>query len=431
MKRLSFIFFSIIHFSFVFAQKLESEEISRISNYLEEIKESTKKASSIWNKDLYGNILLVVPETRQFFTNQPDAPNSLQTESNLFTGTLPENLNIANTSIQWNGKCWAMIMLPLPEDKFERINLLAHELFHCAQPSLGFVQNNQESPHLDKKEGRIYLRLEMEALLKALLSETEKEQKRHLTHAFIFRKYRNSLFPESAQLENLLELNEGIAEYTGLMVSGRTKNQTKEHFISSINEFFKNSSYVRSFAYYTIPIYGYLLSFKIPFWNQNIHSNSQLIDFFIEAFELQLPADVKPLITHISNEYNGETIFAEEEKREERIKQEIADYKRKFTEKFHVELKFEQMNISFDPRNLTPLEEMGTIYPTLRLTDNWGILEVNKGALISINWDKITLSHPTKIALQTIEGDGWLLQLNENYSFELDEKNNIYGIRKN
>lgn len=83
---------------------------------------------------------------------------------------------------------------------------MAHELFHCAQPSLGFVQNNQESPHLDKKEGRTYLRLEMEALLKALLSETEKEQKRHLTHAFIFRKYRNSLFPESAQLENLLEL---------------------------------------------------------------------------------------------------------------------------------------------------------------------------------------------------------------------------------
>ncbi|WP_052258720.1 hypothetical protein [Sphingobacterium sp. T2] len=112
----------------------------------------------------------------------------------------------------------------------------------------------------------------------------------------------------------MLELNEGIAEYTGLMVSGRTKNQTKEHFISSINEFFKNSSYVRSFAYYTIPIYGYLLSFKIPLWNQNIHSNSQLIDFFIEAFELQLPADVKPLITHISNEYNGETIFAERRK---------------------------------------------------------------------------------------------------------------------
>ncbi|GAA4517250.1 hypothetical protein [Sphingobacterium thermophilum] len=89
------------------------------------------------------------------------------------------------------------------------------------------------------------------------------------------------------------------------------------------------------------------------------------------------------------------------------------------------------MNISFDPRNLIPLEEMGTIYPTLRLTDNWGILKVNKGALISINWDKITLSRPTKIARQTIEGDGWLLQLNENYSFELDEKNHIYGIRKN
>jgi hypothetical protein len=37
----------------------------------------------------------------------------------------------------------------------------------------------------------------------------------HLKDALIFRKYRNSLFPGSAHIENQLELNEGIAEYRG------------------------------------------------------------------------------------------------------------------------------------------------------------------------------------------------------------------------
>ncbi len=88
------------------------------------------------------------------------------------------------------------------------------------------------------------------------------------------------------------------------------------------------------------------------------------------------------------------------------------------------------MNVSFDPRNIIPMEDKGTVYPNIRITDNWGILEAEKGALMSPNWDKISVGYPSKISNQTIEGDGWTLQLTENYTIKKDEKNKNYMLVK-
>jgi hypothetical protein len=60
---------------------------------------------------------------------------------------------------------------------------------------------------------------------------------KHLTNAFAFRKYRHSLYKDSGLKENLLELNEGIAEFTGIIVSGRNKEQTMSSLVNGIDEF--------------------------------------------------------------------------------------------------------------------------------------------------------------------------------------------------
>ncbi|MBN2665830.1 MAG: hypothetical protein JXR67_04925 [Bacteroidales bacterium] len=79
-------------------------------------------------------------------------------------GKLPENINIANTAFDWNGKRWTIVALPLPEEKEELLNLLIHESYHRIQPDQGFVSLNEiQSIHLDSKNGRIYLKLEFEA----------------------------------------------------------------------------------------------------------------------------------------------------------------------------------------------------------------------------------------------------------------------------
>jgi hypothetical protein len=145
MKKIFLAFLFFIHITAISAQQSEIQNSDHISDYFEEIKTATQQGIKIWNKDLYGGILLVEPKTRQVYSNEPDAANSLKKQNDIYVGKLPDNVNIANTSTLWNGKTWAMIMLPLPENKYDRINLLAHELFHKAQSSLGFTQNNKES----------------------------------------------------------------------------------------------------------------------------------------------------------------------------------------------------------------------------------------------------------------------------------------------
>ena len=394
-----------------------------------EIKAATKKNMSLWEKDLYWGILLINPQTRQLFANEPDTVGSLKLDGSIYTGILPENVNFANTAIEWNGKSWAIIILPLPENKHKRVDLLAHELFHKAQPSLGFTSNNLDNNHLDLKDGRIYLRLELEALKKAIQS-SEKEKQQHLTNALIFRKYRNMLYPETDVIENQLELNEGIAEFTGLIISGRNEKQSKEHIVNGINSFYKYPTFLRSFAYHTTPVYGYLLYCKNKNWNKSITTTTNLTDFFIKAFNIIIPPDLTDTVEIISENYNGKTIIQEETVREENNRKKIAELKHKFIELPHFELVFEKMNISFNPTNIMVLEDKGTVYPNMRITDQWGILTVENGALMSPNWDKITITNPIKTEDKKIIGEGWILELTDSYIVEKEETSGNYKLTK-
>ncbi len=60
-------------------------------------------------------------------------------------------------------------------------------------------------------------------------------------------------------------------------------------------------------------------------------------------------------------------------------------YRRKFFDQPpHLEIRLEKMNMSFNPQNLIPLDEdEGTIYPTVQISDNWGILTVERGEELS------------------------------------------------
>ncbi len=401
-----------------------------IAAYFQEIEIETKKYGKLWGSDLYGPLLLVDPNSRELFANFPDTAGTLTQNGTIYSGILPGKINIANTAIDWSDRRWAMIMLPLPINKHERINLLGHELFHVIQPSLGFKLFNTENNHLDQKDGRIYLRLELEALKKAIQTTNKIERKAHLTNALVFRQYRYSLFPEANVSENLLELNEGMAEYTGLILSGRNGKQASEHFVQSINSFMSNPTYVRSFAYHTTPVYGYLLDNTQKGWNRKISINVNLTDYFIKAFDISLPDDLKKTTDLNLNQYNGKAIISEEKTREEKTKKLIAEYKSKFITQPHFELVFEQMNVSFDPRNIIPIEDKGTVYPNIRVTDNWGILTVEDGALMSSKWDKISVTIPLKMEKKNISGNGWKLELNDNYSVMKDETTGNYKLAK-
>lgn len=261
-------------------------------------------------------------------------------------------------------------------------------------------------------------------------SASKKELQEHLTNALTFRKYRHSLYKGSDSNENLLELNEGIAEFTGVIVSGRNKTQTADFLVDGINDFFKNATFVRSFAYHTVPVYGYLLYNKDKEWNKKITAKTDLTNYFIKAFNSKIAGDLFEVVKRSAEDYNGSAITEEETKREEKTKKLIAEYKTKFIENPHFEIKFEKMNVSFDPRNMIPIEDKGTVYPNIRITDKWGILTVENGALMSPNWDKISISNPNQTGDKKISGDGWVLELAEGYVIKKDNANGNFLLVK-
>jgi len=398
------------------------------ASYFEELRVAESQNFDLWDRDMYGPVLLVNPQSREVFANFPDRAGALVRDGDVYHGRLPENININNTMTYWNGVTWAMVMLPLPPYKPDRITLLAHELFHVAQQSLGFKGYSPDNSQLDQKDGRIYLRLELEALRKALEANTYSEMKINLTNAFIFRECRYSIYPQAKFTENLLELNEGLAEYTGFMVSNRSPQEAVYHFEMTINEFVKFPTFVRSFAYETIPAYGYLLQKTDEYWNKDVTEQTNLTDFFIREFGITIPSDFQVVEHSIENRYDGPLIRAEETSRESLRDEQVAKYMDDFIKNPHLVIRFEQRKLTFDPTDVIPLDDKGNVYPNIRVTDIWGILDVHNGALMSPHWDMITVGAPTSNNSGVVSGDGWTLHLTPGYSVVQDPANGNYFL---
>lgn len=412
-----------------FSQTFSSQE-QAFATFFDEVRVAEEQHFDLWERDMYGPILVVNPSTRQVYSNFPDLQGALTRSGDIYTGLLPDYINIANTRVDWNGRTWAMVMLPLPGYKKERINLFAHELFHVTQTSLGFKGYSPDNSQLDEKKGRICLRLELEALRKALEAQSPSDMRQCITDALTFREYRYLLYPQAKTTENLLELNEGLAEYTGFVVSGMTGEEAIYHFEQSMNAFVRYPTFVRSFAYETIPIYGYLLRQSNKYWNKEITPWTNLSDYFIRAFGVIIPPDLPSAERSIEDRYDGKLIRAEETNRETIRVTQVERYRKEFVDRPHVEIRFVRMQLTFDPRNVIPLDDKGNVYPTIRISDIWGILDVKDGALMSPRWNQIVVSAPTKIDGRDVTGSGWSLRLSPGFSLVEDNATGNYIITK-
>ena len=127
--------------------------------------------------------------------------------------------------------------------------------------------------------------------------------------------------------------------------------------------------------------------------------------------------------------YGIEEIVIRETEKDMKKRELINSYRDLFQSEGVVLLPLENMNIGFNPSNLVPIDTLGTVYPNLRITDNWGILEVvSGGALMSPAWNKVTLSPPHQVADSLAAGEGWKLKINNGW--KLVRKEHHYYITK-
>ena len=89
------------------------------------------------------------------------------------------------------------------------------------------------------------------------------------------------------------------------------------------------------------------------------------------------------------------------------------------------------MNLQYDPRNVETLDSVGTVYPTIRISDVWGILSVTGGgALISSSWTTARVSAPTKSSPDNCSGDRWTLKLADGWKVTAGDRGGDFTLVK-
>ena len=137
-------------------------------------------------------------------------------------------------------------------------------------------------------------------------------------------------------------------------------------------------------------------------------------------------------VRQVAEEYRGREIRDEETLRYEKHTLTLNELREKFLEKPRLEIKLEDMNMSFNPNNPISLDvDEGTVYPTIRISDNWGILTVTGGgALLSPGHVWVVVSEPVEIREDEIIGDGWSIELNREYCLEKNNQGNYLMTKK-
>jgi hypothetical protein len=319
-----------------------------------------------------------------------------------------------------------MVMWPLPQNHHARTRLLVHESFHRVQNDRDPPGSNPLSNRLDGKDGCIWLRLEWRALSEGLIRQGT-ERKRAVEDALIFRAYRRSIIPQAAAQENALEMNEGVAEYTGSKLCGWPDAIQADRAAVRLESDGRGGSFIRSFAYASGPAYGALLDEAGAAWRTGLRPDSDFGALLTTALGITLPADLAQAARARAGTYEGPTVFAEETTREDEQKAADARNQEKFVDGPVLVLPLSpEVNYSFSPMTVQAFGEHGTVYGATRVVDHWGILEVEQGALMvrdaSGRATEFHVTVPTGNKGVTYQGEGWTLTLNPGWTVKAGKR---------
>lgn len=387
----------------------------------------SRDAGALWGHTLCGPMLLVDPVDRSVTANQADAGGVLKASGPVFTGVLPPSEIVASTTVEWSGTRWSEILWPLPDEDAKRHVMIAHELFHRIQADLKMVLTDGDNRHLDTLDGRYLLQLEWRALAKALEAPTSVGRRAAIADALLFRRERYRLFSNAASGENALESNEGVAEYTGVRLGLDTSKARIDYAIGDLSAFVQAPTFVRSFAYATGPAYGLLLDRADPKWRTKLVSGQRLDQMLSTA--MKLPAPAFATLKAREAVYDDGTLHAREVIRDQQKTARMAALKAKLVDGPVLTLPLHHSNYQFNPQTLQPLGNLGMVYPTMRLTDDWGVLEVESDALVNQDKKVATVS-AAGIDPSKLRGAGWHLSLKQGWTVVPDARKGDVIVQK-
>jgi hypothetical protein len=353
-----------------------------------------REGGRIWGVSLCGPMVIADGRTQTLATNQ--APPQ---------GKRPAAIGFANAAMDWGGTRWTtLIWVGLPASEADRGRLMMHELFHRVQPQLGLFLNDQQAPHLDTPAGRYWMQLEWRALARAL-DVSGPARNAAIADALAFRRARRDAFPGSAEIERVLEINEGLAQYTGTVVVYPDGKDAAADAMKQLAQAERNPTFVRTFPYPSGVGYGVLLDQLSPGWPRRFKST----DDFGQLLMTIARVDPTAAVDDAATRYDGPALKIAETKREEARQVRVAELRKRFVEG-PVLILPESRNNTFVTTGMTPVPDAGTVMPAFRATAEWGTLEAD-AVLMAPDRSRLTVPGPVKVDGSLITGEGWTVKL--------------------
>jgi hypothetical protein len=367
--------------------------------------------------------------SRSIVTNQPDSEGLLKGKDGIYTGIYPKELIISNTPVIFGGTLFAMTPLPNEEDDFRIKTQAIHSLFHRFQKENGLSSFGYNTNNMDEREARLWIKLEWKALRKALSTEGE-ERQLLVRDALIFKGANRELYRKYANDENQFENYEGLATFTFTLLCTNSCEEFKFRLFEGLDRIYSMASYARSYGFIHGALYASLLNDKGFDFNKIQSSNFDLGVAVRDQYNIELPAICRDVAGSLAVNYDIEAINKEEEQRLSYIRESVHKQISTFTEKPVVFLELESPYFDFEPEDIHPLDTLGTLYSSIRVSDNWGKLTVDKGGcLVSNNFKYLRItSKGFKEEKNRITGEGWHLILNNDWVLVPVDQN--YFIRK-
>jgi hypothetical protein len=353
-----------------------------------------RDGGKLWGVSLCGPIAIGDPATKTIATSEPAPPDKP-----------PPALGFANAALEWGGRRWVTISWPLiPQDPQLRQRLLIHELFHRVQPGLKLLSPDGDTSHLDGTDARYWMRLEWRALAAALAADGE-PRRTAIAHALAFRRERRALTPPAAEGERILEINEGLAQYTGTIIAAGSRAGAIKDAIAQLAQAEQNETFVRTFPYPSGAAYGLLLDDAAPAWRTAITANDDLGGLLATAARVTAAADAGAA----ASAYDGAALKAAEIERTAARQKRLAEMRQRFVDGPVVVLP-RSGNNSYITNGMTPIPGEGIVYPRFRATAVWGTL-VADAALLATDRSNIRVPGPATVDGSTLRGPGWTVEL--------------------
>jgi hypothetical protein len=200
-----------------------------------------------------------------------------------------------------------------------------------------------------------------------------------------------------------------MAQYTATVVTATSPADAASSAIQQLADYAQRESLVREFAYASGTAYGILLDASSPGWTRSMKGPEDLAERLRMAAGIPVAGlNSREAAEQAAQRYGGEALRIAEEKRDADQKAKVAELRKRFVD--GPVLVLPNAGGSFASAGITPIPDVGTVFPGVHVTAGWGTLDA-ANALRPADRSNITVPAPASTEGSTLQGEGWTLKI--------------------